>query len=347
MSEKSAAVQTSVSGRWRPKVGLFLFILALVSPLLVPLVLATDLPREVRISMAGLLLFGVPMALMLAVVALVGQPAFLFLRNRIAKQRMPPSPVSVIRYRIGLALLTIPIIVNWLVPLLSVRVPKIGANWVFIGTVADGVLLLSLFVLGGEFWAKVNALFVHSARVTNDIPEAGGVATNPEAVQMGWRFYSGAAVFVGTQAGWLLVPIASVAGWSTAQIASLSGGVFIATKVGLVTAIAVLGKSGFNHLKRLLFGFLRKLRPPQQVGRRRYYLGLILFMVPALMTWAEPYVAILGPGSVYLFLQDLPLELLLLVGLFLLGGEFWDKVRALFRQGAKVEIVPETSAAPA
>jgi hypothetical protein len=50
---------------------------------------------------------------------------------------------------------------------------------------------------------------------------------------------------------------------------------------------------------------------------------------------------------VHLFLQNLPLELLLLVGLFLLGGEFWDKVRALFRQGAKVEIVPETSAAPA
>ena len=102
-----------------------------------------------------------------------------------------------------------------------------------------------------------------------------------------------------------------------------------------------------THLERLLFGFLRKLRPPQQVGRRRYYLGLILFMVPALMTWAEPYVAILGPGSVYLFLQDLPLELLLLVALFLLGGEFWDKVRALFRRGAKVGIVPETSAAPA
>jgi hypothetical protein len=49
-----------------------------------------------------------------------------------------------------------------------------------------------------------------------------------------------------------------------------------------------------THLKRLLFGFLRKLGPPQQVGRRRYYLGLILFMVPVLMTWAEPYVAILG-----------------------------------------------------
>jgi hypothetical protein len=345
MSEKSAATQTSISQGWRPKVGLFLFILALVSPLLVPVVLAADLHGEVRISMAGLLLFGVPMALILAVVALIGQPAFLFLRSRIAKQGMPPSAVGVIRYRIGLALLIIPVIVSWLVPLLSARVPEIGAHRVFIGTVSDGVLLLSLFVLGGEFWAKVHALFVYNARVAADVPEAGGVATNPEPVQLGWRFYPGAAVFVGTQAGWLLVPIASVAGWSTPQIASLSGGVFIATKVGLVTSIAVLGKSGFNHLKRLLFGFLRKLGPPQKVGRRRYDLGLILFTVPVLMTWAEPYVAILGSGSAYFFLQDLPLELLLLIGLFLLGGEFWDKVRALFRHGAKVEIVPETSAA--
>jgi hypothetical protein len=70
-------------------------------------------------------------------------------------------------------------------------------------------------------------------------------------------------------------------------------------------------------------------------------------MVPMLMTWVEPYAAILGPESVYRFLQDLPLELLLLIGLFLVGGEFWSKVRALFRHAAKVEIVAEAPAAPA
>jgi hypothetical protein len=79
MSEQSAVNQTSVSPGWRPKLGLLLFILALVSPLLVPLVVAADLPREVRGALAGLLLFGVPMALMLTVVALIGQPAFAFI----------------------------------------------------------------------------------------------------------------------------------------------------------------------------------------------------------------------------------------------------------------------------
>jgi hypothetical protein len=310
-----------------------------------PLV-ATDLPSNVRVPLAGLLLFGLPMALMLVVVALEGQPAFLFLTRRIAKRDMLPSPVSVVRYRIGLALLTIPIIVSWLMPLLSAHVPEIAARRTFIGAIADGVLLVSLFVLGGNFWAKVHALFVRDARVAPEISAAGGVAPNLEPVQLGCRFYLGSGVFIAAQAGWLLVPIASASGWSTARIATLSGGVFVANKIGLVSAIAILGKPGFNHLKRLLFGLLRKVGPPQQVGRRRYNVGLILLMVPALMTWVEPYAEILGPRSVYQFLQDLPLELLLLVALFLLGGEFWDKIRALFKLAAKIEIVTETSAAP-
>jgi hypothetical protein len=74
---------------------------------------------------------------------------------------------------------------------------------------------------------------------------------------------------------------------------------------------------------------------------------LILLMAPVLMTWVEPYAAILGPGTVYYFPQDPPLELLLLVALFLLGGECWDEVPALFRHNARIEFVAETSAAPA
>jgi hypothetical protein len=85
VSEEPAASQASVSPGWRPTLGLFLFIFALVSPLLVPLVLiATDLPSEVRVSLAGLLLFGLPMALMLTVIALMGELAFPFLRRRLA-----------------------------------------------------------------------------------------------------------------------------------------------------------------------------------------------------------------------------------------------------------------------
>ena len=49
---------------------------------------------------------------------------------------------------------------------------------------------------------------------------------------------------------------------------------------------------------------------------------------------------LLGTAGVYGFLESRALEVLLLVGLFLLGGEFWDKFSALFRHRAKVEFAP-------
>jgi hypothetical protein len=341
MSERYAVSPTSASWGWRPKLGLLFLILAVVSPLLVPLVLTSDLPREAKGALAGLLLFGVPMALMLAVVALVGQPAFAFIKRRIAGQDSPPALVSVARYRIGLALLVLAVLVSWIEPLVSPHFPSIAARRVLIGTLADGMVLISLFVLGGEFWDKVRALFVHNARVVADSP--GKVAAAAEAVQVGWRFYVGVAVIVLSVSFYLLIPAASAAGWSTTQIASLTGAVLIGVKVGWITAAAIMGKAGFNHLKRLLFGFFRKFGPAQQVGRSRYVLGLILFMVPVLMTWVAPYVTgILRPGSVFGFLQERSLEVLLLIGLFMLGGEFWDKLRALFKHRAKVEFVAAT-----
>jgi hypothetical protein len=101
-------------------------------------------------------------------------------------------------------------------------------------------------------------------RAAVDIPVAGGAAANPEPVQLGWRFCLGAAaVSAVAQAGWLLAPVASSSGWSTGRIARLSGAGFVANKIGSVTAIAILGKPGFNHLKHLLFGLLRKVGPPQ------------------------------------------------------------------------------------
>jgi hypothetical protein len=66
------------------------------------------------------------------------------------------------RYRIGLVLLIIAVLVSWLEPLVSPHFPEIAARRVLIGALADGVVLVSLFVLDGEFWDKVHALFVHN-----------------------------------------------------------------------------------------------------------------------------------------------------------------------------------------
>jgi len=344
MREPLAVTRPPDSPGWRPRLALSLFILALVSPFLAVVALGTDLSRELRGAVGGLLLFGLPMALMMAIVALMGQRAYAFIRYFVSGTHSAPEVVGVGRYRLGLVLLAMSVLTSWLEPLLSPHFPILDNRKIAIGTVADGMVLVSLFVLGGAFWDKVHALFVHDAHVVPATPAAAVAAA--EAVQVGTRFYVGAAIFLGSLSMWLLVPAASAAGWSASKIASLTGAVFIGTKVGMLTAIAVMGKPGFNHLKRLLLGLFRRVGPPHQVSRERYRLGLLLFLVPVLMTWIAPYAAaIFGTTGIYGFLESRALEALLLVGLFMLGGDFWDKLGALFRHRATIEFDSKASQA--
>jgi hypothetical protein len=98
-----------------------------------------------------------------------------------------------------------------------------------------------------------------------------------------------------------------------------------------------MGKSGYAYIKHRFFGFLKQYGPPAEVSRTRYTIGLVMFAVPIVLGWLAPYAADLIPGYLgneltYAIVGDL----LLLVSLFVLGGNFWDKIRALFVYSDKV-----------
>ena len=278
------------------------------------------------------------MALILVIVALIGRPAYAFIVNRPGPGMSSTAAVGVTRYRIGLVLILLAALASWLEPLVSPHVPLVAARRALIGALADGMALVGLFVLGGDFWDKVRALFVHDSRVAVDSSRV----LRPAQPLNPYRSV-GASIWARLSSS-LHLPHGCWCqrrprqGGARRRLASLTGGIFIANKLGLLAAIAVMGKPGFNHLKRLLMGVFRKIGPPQQVSRSRYLLGLILFMVPVLMTWIAPYApTLLGTAGVYGFLESRALEVLLLVAFFLLGGEFWDKFSALFKHRAKVE----------
>ena len=258
MSEQFAVERVSAPQGWRPRLALTLFILAIISPLMAPLVAATDMPPESMRAMAALLLFGIPMALILAVVALVGRPAYSFIKIVMPGPDTEPAPVGVARYRMGGLLVLLGVLVSWIEPLLSSSYADVAARRVLIGACADAMVLAGLFVLGADFWDKFHALFVHDARVR---PDPMKVAVLPGVIRVTWRFHVGVIVLVCSFGAWGLVPVASAAGWSTAQVAKLSGAVFIGTKVGLVTAVAIMGKDGFNYFKQLVGGFLSNFAP--------------------------------------------------------------------------------------
>ncbi len=160
----------------------------------------------------------------------------------------------------------------------------------------------------------------------------------------GWRLKLGVALFgLSIALPVLGVPLVAVMGLPAATAATISGAMLAGAEVLGIVAVAVMGKSGYAYIKNRVFGFLKQYGPPAEVSRTRYTIGLVMFAVPIVFGWLAPYAADLIPGYpgnelTYGIIGDL----LLLVSLFVLGGDFWDKLRALFFQGAKA-VFPKTN----
>jgi hypothetical protein len=154
----------------------------------------------------------------------------------------------------------------------------------------------------------------------------------------GWRLKFGVSIFVLS----ILLPVAGIPlvasfGLSGTLTASLSGALLVGAEVLGVLAIAIMGKPGFQYIKSRASGLLRHYGPPSEVSRTRYNIGLIMFSIPILFGWVSIYVA----DHIPLFSENqlayaIGGDLLLLASLFVLGGDFWDKIRALFIHSDKV-----------
>jgi hypothetical protein len=146
--------------------------------------------------------------------------------------------------------------------------------------------------------------------------------------------------------GWpVLLPIMPLVGFSGSAIAAFSGAMLVAAEVMLLAGAAIAGKDGFAFIKSKVFGLLKSYGPPKKVGRTRYLIGLIMFVVPFLLGWAAPYLGTYLPGfETHPLYYAVAGDALLIFSLFVLGGEFWDKLRSLFLHDAYAVIPAKESA---
>jgi hypothetical protein len=155
----------------------------------------------------------------------------------------------------------------------------------------------------------------------------------------GWRFKLGVALICLMPLCWLMVPLAAAADVPGSKIAALTGVLFISNKVILILVIAVMGKAGFQQLKRSVFGYVSSLAPSldREVGPVRHRVGLVLFCLPLISAFLEPYVDSFWPGlRPNLWQLQLLGDLMLIGSFFVLGANFWEKMRALFIRSARV-----------
>ena len=160
----------------------------------------------------------------------------------------------------------------------------------------------------------------------------------------GWRIKLGIALFgLSIALPVLGIPLVAAIGLSAATVATVSGAMLVGAEVLGIVAVAVMGKPGYAYIKNRVFSFLKQYGPPAEVTRTRYTIGLVMFAVPVVLGWLAPYATNLIPGYpgneiTYAIIGDI----VLLVSLFVLGGDFWDKLRALFVHGSRA-MMPESA----
>lgn len=153
--------------RARLVLGAAVFIVGFASPLLIPVVSRTALPGGLKAALSGFLLVGAPELLMLLAAAVMGKEGYAFLKARLwARFRpyAPPDRVSRGRHRLGVAMFLAPLLLAWLAPYEPHLFPGYASNPLPWNIGGDVMLVCSLFVLGGDFWDKLRALFVRDAR---------------------------------------------------------------------------------------------------------------------------------------------------------------------------------------
>ncbi len=157
------------------------------------------------------------------------------------------------------------------------------------------------------------------------------------------RLYSGFVIFA---SGWLcplLIPLVTISDLSTAWKTLMSGFLLVgAPEVLTLLAIVILGKAGYNYLKSRVLALAKRAAPSARVSRTRYRIGLILLLPHVVFAYLIFYAPEIIPGyDVYRIHMNLTADAMLVVTLFILGGDFWEKLRALFVYEARVCFLPK------
>ncbi|MFC1798369.1 transporter suffix domain-containing protein [Thermodesulfobacteriota bacterium] len=163
-TQKQSEQQTGLP--WRLKLGIAVFIVGFLSPLLIPVVKSIEIPTAWKVTISGALAVGVPEIFAIVAVAIMGKPGFNAMKAyffKMVKPYSPPDQVSHTRYRIGLVMFVLPLLFGWLAPYVPSFIPGYDLQVLMANMLGDIMFISSLFVLGGNFWDKVRALFVHDA----------------------------------------------------------------------------------------------------------------------------------------------------------------------------------------
>jgi hypothetical protein len=158
----------------------------------------------------------------------------------------------------------------------------------------------------------------------------------------GFRFYIGLALFILSffmlPTGLLLKGYFESTFWKGFVLAVF----WLSAPLMKLSSIAILGKPSYEWIRYRIRHLYTRVAGAKKVSRTRYNIGLFMFVVPFIPNYIMAYAPHLFPQE-YLIRTIIHsfFDVIFISSLFVLGGDFWDKLRALFMYTAKANFAGE------
>jgi hypothetical protein len=156
-----------MKNKMRFYLGLACYVMAWILPLSGFLVAREDLPTSGKTAIIGFVTLGIPELLVIPAIVLLWKENFIFINDKTLaffKLLRPQAPVSRWRYRVGLVMFLLPFISMFIMAFIPHWLPVHSSRRLYVNLTVDFLLLASLYVLGGDFWDKLRALFIYDAQ---------------------------------------------------------------------------------------------------------------------------------------------------------------------------------------
>lgn len=119
--------------------------------------------------------------------------------------------------------------------------------------------------------------------------------------------------------------------WPPILKSALTGILLLGPELAAIPAAAIMGRENFARIVAGLKRCIRSIKPAGNIGPVRHAIGIALFLLPALPAYVMAYLPSWMPdNSPARLWVNLLADAAFLASLFILGGDFWDKLRSLF-----------------
>ena len=135
--------------------------------------------------------------------------------------------------------------------------------------------------------------------------------------------------------------------WSGKTKAAVWAVLFFVPEAGTLIGAAIMGKENYERFKNAAFALIGRFKPAGDIGEWRHRIGLAMFFLPLIPTYIQAYKPEWLPDqSAWRWIVKIAADLIFITSLFVLGGDFWDKLHALFLREARATLPSPAAVSP-